>query len=107
MRKSLLILGAALLLALSGCSMVDSVVSATMDKSVAAGTDTWGGGFEGSVAQLEQPVPSISGWFGRRRTWYVSIKTPETGYAAAEVVKASHAPITVSASATGAEVSDK
>ncbi len=88
-----------------GCSLADSLASATMEKSVAIGADTWGGGFEATLAQLEQPVPSISGWFGRRRTWYVSIRTPETGAAAAEVVRAGNAPLAVSAGATGATVS--
>lgn len=92
---------AAAVLPLAGCTAVEAITEATREKSVAAGADTWGGGLELSVATPEQPFPNLSGWFGRRRVWYVSVKDRETGEAAAEVVKAGHSGLKVEATAAG------
>ena len=73
---------------LSGCAAVDSLTDATKDKSIAAGSDTWGGGADISAVSAESPVPNLSAWFGRRKVWYVSVKDKSTGEAAAKVVKA-------------------
>lgn len=86
---------------LSGCAAVDSLTAATKDKSIAAGSDTWGGGADISAVSAESPVPSLSAWFGRRKVWYVSVKDKSTGEAAAKVVKASNSSLDVSAGATG------
>lgn len=68
----------------------DKVTDATKLKTLAAGSDTWGGGAEVTPASAEQPVPHMYGWFGRRRVWYVSVKDKDTGEAAAAVVRASN-----------------
>ena len=86
---------------LSGCAAVDSLTDATKDKSIAAGSDTWGGGADISAVSAESPVPSLSAWFGRRKVWYVSVKDKSTGEAAAKVVKASNSSLDVSAGASG------
>lgn len=91
----------AALLLNSGCAAVASVTAATREKSVAVGSDTWGGGAELTLATPEQPLPTLSGWFGRRRVWYVSVKDRDTGEAAAAVVRAGHAGLSVAAGASG------
>ena len=43
----------ALMVALTGgCAAVDAVTASTRGKSVAAGSDTWGGGLEAKVAAI-------------------------------------------------------
>ena len=86
---------------LAGCTAVKSVAQATKDKTIAAGSDTWGGGADISAVSAESPVPSLSAWFGRRKVWYVSVKDKQTGEAAAKVVKASNSSLDVSAGASG------
>ena len=44
---------------LSGCAAVDSLTDATKDKSIAAGSDTWGGGADISAVSAESPVPCV------------------------------------------------
>lgn len=88
-------------LLLAGCTAVKSVAQATKDKTIAAGSDTWGGGAAGSAATVENPTPTLDFWFGRRKVWYVSVKDKETGEAAAKVVKASNSSLDVSAGASG------
>ncbi|MDD3885838.1 MAG: hypothetical protein PHI35_03085 [Victivallaceae bacterium] len=87
-----------------GCSMVRDFTEATREKSLAVGSDTWGGGCELAVIGTEQPLPGLSGWFGRRRVWYVSIHDAATGEAAAQVVRAGNFDLSVSAGATGVTV---
>lgn len=96
-----LILAAAVLLLVSGCTMVDSVTDATKAKTVAAGSDTWGGGGCLAAATAENPVPSIDFWFGRRKAWYISVKDKDTGDAAAKIVKASNSSLEVKAGTDG------
>ena len=93
-----LILAAAVV---SGCTMVDSVTDATKAKTVAAGSDTWGGGGCLAAATAENPVPSIDFWFGRRKAWYISVKDKDTGDAAAKIVKASNSSLEVKAGTDG------
>lgn len=88
-----------------GCTAFKTLAAATRDKSVAAGSDTWGGGFEAKTASVETPVPSVEGWFGRRRVWYVSVKDAATGRAAAEAVKAGNSPVSLDAGASGVTLS--
>jgi len=86
-------------------SLVKSVLDSTRDKSIAAGSDTWGGGGEATMAEISgSPFPTLSGWFGRRRVWYVSIKTPAQGRAAAEVVKASNTSVSAGVTTSGITV---
>ncbi len=99
-RLAIIAAGAALL-AITGCSAFQSLTEATREKSVALGSDTWGGGGEATVATPEAPVPSLSFWFGRRKAWYTSIKDKSTGQAAAEVVRASNTALDIKADATG------
>lgn len=88
------LLAATALIAAAGCAALEKIPEATKDKTVAVGSDTWGGGIDATVASPESPVPSLSGWFGRRKVWYVSVKDAQTGKAAAEVVKASNSSLT-------------
>lgn len=100
--------GALLLAALffSGCAAVESITASTREKTLAAGSDTWGGGGEVSTATADNPVPSASFWFGRRKAWYVSVKNASTGHAAAEIVRASNTALSVSAGADGLTASN-
>ena len=92
----------ALMVALTGgCAAVDAVTASTREKSVAAGSDTWGGGLEAKVATVDCPVPGFECWFGRRKVWYASVRDRATGQAAAEIVRASNSPLSVSADANG------
>ncbi len=92
----------ALMVALTGgCAAVDAVTASTREKSVAAGSDTWGGGLEAKVATVDCPVPGFECWFGRRKVWYASVRDRTTGQAAAEIVRASNSPLSISAGAGG------
>ncbi|UKI30468.1 MAG: hypothetical protein L6W00_21320 [Lentisphaeria bacterium] len=92
----------ALMVALTGgCAAVDAVTASTREKSVAAGSDTWGGGLEAKVATVDCPVPGFECWFGRRKVWYASVRDRATGQAAAEIVRASNSPLSISAGAGG------
>lgn len=93
-RIGMLLLLALAAASLTGCAALEKIPEATKDKTVALGSDTWGGGMDATVASPESPVPSLSGWFGRRKVWYVSVKDKDTGTAAAEVVKASNSSLT-------------
>ena len=84
-----------------GCAAVDAVTASTREKSVAAGSDTWGGGLEAKVATVDCPVPGFECWFGRRKVWYASVRDRATGQAAAEIVRASNSPLSISAGAGG------
>ena len=86
---------------LTGCSAVESITTATAGKSLAAGSDTWGGGLEAKVATVECPVPGFELWFGRRKVWYTSIRDQKSGGAVAEVVRASNSPLELSADSSG------
>ena len=97
----------ALILALTGCAAVEAVTDATREKTIAAGSDTWGGGMEAKTASADCPVPGFEGWFGRRRVWYVSVHDAKTGQAAAEVVRASNSAVTVKAAADGVTVAQE
>ena len=79
----------ALLLTLfeGGCAAVDAVTASTREKSIAAGSDTWGGGVEAKTATADCPVPGVECWFGRRKVWYTSVHDRATGLAAAEIVR--------------------
>ncbi len=101
------ILGIIALTALNGCALAETVTGATRSKTIAAGSDTWGGGMEAKTASADCPVPGFEGWFGRRCVWYVSVKDPESGNAAAEIVKASNSAIAVSASPAGIGIEQK
>ena len=90
-----------LLPALTGCAMVEAVTDSTREKSIAAGSDTWGGGVEAKTATADCPVPGFECWFGRRKVWYASVRDRATGQAAAEIVRASNSPLSVSADANG------
>ena len=92
----------ALMVALTGgCAAVDAVTASTREKSVAAGSDTWGGGLEAKVATVDCPVPGFECRFGRRKVWYASVRDRATGQAAAEIVRASNSPLSISAGAGG------
>lgn len=101
--SALLALLAALVLlpALTGCEAVTAVTESTREKSIAAGSDTWGGGVEAKTATADCPVPGFECWFGRRKVWYASVRDRATGQAAAEIVRASNSPLSVSADADG------
>lgn len=105
-KLGMLLLFFCLLVLVPGCSAVNSITGATKEKTLAAGSDTWGGGAEISVATLETPVPSFSFWFGRRRAWYSSVKDKDTGEAAARIVTASHSPLSVNAGTDGMSVNN-
>lgn len=100
---ALLALLAALVLlpALTGCAMVEAVTDSTREKSIAAGSDTWGGGVEAKTATADCPVPGFECWFGRRKVWYASVRDRATGQAAAEIVQASNSPLSVTAASDG------
>ena len=100
---ALLALLAALVLlpALTGCAMVEAVTDSTREKSIAAGSDTWGGGVEAKTATADCPVPGVECWFGRRKVWYTSVHDRATGLAAAEIVRASNSPLSLSAGTGG------
>ena len=100
---ALLALLAALVLlpALTGCAMVEAVTDSTREKSIAAGSDTWGGGVEAKTATADCPVPGFECWFGRRKVWYASVRDRATGQAAAEIVRASNSPLSVTAADDG------
>ena len=91
----------ALLIGVTGCSMIEAVTAATREKSLALGSDTWGGGGEVTAAAAEQPVPTGSFWFGRRKMWYISVKDKESGSVLPETVQASNSSLTVDVSASG------
>ena len=93
----------ALLLTLfeGGCAAVDAVTASTREKSIAAGSDTWGGGVEAKTATAYCPVPGVECWFGRRKVWYTSVHDRATGLAAAEIVRASNSPLSLSAGTGG------
>ena len=93
----------ALLLTLwgGGCAAVDAVTASTREKSIAAGSDTWGGGVEAKTATADCPVPGFECWFGRRKVWYASVRDRATGQAAADIVRASNSPLSVTADADG------
>ena len=97
------VLGAALVLLsmLTGCEVVNAVTASTREKSVAAGSDTWGGGMEAKIATADCPVPGVECWFGRRKVWYTSVRDRATGMAAAEIVRASNSPLSLSAGTGG------
>ena len=97
----LALLAALVLPALTGCAMVEAVTDSTREKSIAAGSDTWGGGVEAKTATADCPVPGFECWFGRRKVWYASVRDRATGQAAAEIVRASNSPLSVSADADG------
>ena len=97
----LALLAALLLPVLTGCAMVEAVTDSTKEKSIAAGSDTWGGGVEAKTATADCPVPGFECWFGRRKVWYASVRDRATGQAAAEIVRASNSPLSVSADADG------
>lgn len=97
----LALLAALLLPVLTGCAMVEAVTNSTREKSIAAGSDTWGGGVEAKTATADCPVPGFECWFGRRKVWYASVRDRATGQAAAEIVRASNSPLSVSADADG------
>lgn len=97
----LALLAALLLPALTGCAMVEAVTDSTKEKSIAAGSDTWGGGVEAKTATADCPVPGFECWFGRRKVWYASVRDRATGQAAAEIVRASNSPLSVTAAADG------
>ncbi len=97
----LALLAALLLPVLTGCAMVEAVTDSTKEKSIAAGSDTWGGGVEAKTATADYPVPGFECWFGRRKVWYASVRDRATGQAAAEIVRASNSPLSVSADADG------
>ena len=101
--SALLALLAALVLlpALTGCEAVTAVTESTREKSIAAGSDTWGGGMEAKAATVDCPVPGFECWFGRRRVWYASVKDAKSGKSAAEIVRASNSPLSVTAAADG------
>lgn len=107
MKKVCFLWAVSALLTLTGCEAVDSVVSATREKTLAVGCDTWGGGVDMSLAEAEQPVPSLSGWFGRRRVWYISVKDEKSGDAAARIVKAGLSSVELSAAASGVTLSER
>ena len=90
-----------LLPALTGCAMVEAVTDSTREKSIAAGSDTWGGGVEAKTATVDCPVPGFECWFGRRKVWYASVRDRATGQAAAEIVRASNSPLSLSAGTGG------
>lgn len=90
-----------LLPALTGCAMVEAVTDSTREKSIAAGSDTWGGGVEAKTATADCPVPGFECWFGRRKVWYASVRDRATGQAAAEIVRASNSPLSVTADGDG------
>ena len=97
------VLGAALVLlpVLTGCEAVNAVTASTREKSIAAGSDTWGGGVEAKTATADCPVPGVECWFGRRKVWYTSVHDRATGLAAAEIVRASNSPLSLSAGTGG------
>ena len=97
----LALLAALVLPALTGCEAVEAVTNSTREKSIAAGSDTWGGGVEAKTATADCPVPGFECWFGRRKVWYASVRDRATGQAAAEIVRASNSPLSVSADADG------
>lgn len=97
----LALLAALLLPTLTGCEAVKSVTDSTKEKSIAAGSDTWGGGMEAKAATVDCPVPGFECWFGRRKVWYASVKDAKSGKSAAEIVRASNSPLSVSADADG------
>ena len=97
----LALLAALLLPVLTGCAMVEAVTDSTKEKSIAAGSDTWGGGVEAKTATADCPVPGFECWFGRRKVWYASVKDEASGKAAAKIVRASNSPLSVSADADG------
>ncbi len=97
----LALLAALLLPVLTGCAMVEAVTDSTKEKSIAAGSDTWGGGVEAKTATADCPVPGFECWFGRRKVWYASVRDRATGQAAAEIVRASNSPLSVTAAADG------
>lgn len=97
----LALLAALVLPALTGCAMVEAVTDSTREKSIAAGSDTWGGGVEAKTATADCPVPGFECWFGRRKVWYASVRDRATGQAAAEIVRASNSPLSVTADGDG------
>lgn len=97
----LALLAALLLPALTGCEAVEAVTNSTREKSVAAGSDTWGGGVEAKTATADCPVLGFECWFGRRKVWYASVRDRATGQAAAEIVRASNSPLSVTADGDG------
>ena len=97
----LALMAALVLLVLTGCAMVEAVTDSTREKSIAAGSDTWGGGVEAKTATADCPVPGFECWFGRRKVWYTSVHDRATGLAAAEIVRASNSPLSLSAGTGG------
>lgn len=98
----------ALLLVLTGgCEAVSAVTASTREKSIAAGSDTWGGGLEAKTATADCPVPGFECWFGRRKVWYTSVRDRATGTAAAEIVRASNSPLSLAAAADGLTVENR
>lgn len=85
----------------SGCSAINAAADGLKDKNIAMGSDTWGGEVVASFVSAESPLPNLSIWFGRRKTWYTSIKDGNDVKVIPEIVKASNTPLNVTAGAAG------
>ena len=96
-----------LLVLTGGCEAVSAVTASTRGKSIAAGSDTWGGGLEAKTATADCPVPGFECWFGRRKVWYASVRDRATGTAAAEIVRASNSSLSLAAAADGLTVENR
>lgn len=86
---------------MSGCSALNTAANGVKDKNIAMGSDTWGGEVVASFVSAESPLPNLSIWFGRRKTWYTSIKDGNDVKVIPEIVKASNTPLNVTAGAAG------
>jgi hypothetical protein len=87
----------------SGCAALTGLSESVKNKNIAIGRDLWGGDVQMTMISEENPCPTINLWFGRSRTWYVSLKDhPEI---IPSIVEKSNSAIEVKASATGVSMS--
>ena len=87
-----------------GCQALNTLAESAKNKNIAAGSDTWGGSFEGSFIGTAETAPlSFNGWFGRRRVWYAS--TRDDSKILPEIVKASNSSLGITAGPSGIGVS--
>lgn len=91
------------MIALSGCTALETVATNNKDKAVTISNETWGGKLVAEMVSIGSSVlPNITLCFGKTNTYYSAIpkdSSPELIKAEAEKLKASNSAI--SANATG------
>lgn len=88
------IIAAVLISLLSGCTAMNNLSESVKNKNIAAGSDTWGGNIIFSLMDAAVPLPNITLWIGRRKVWYVSLKSDNIQQLPG-IIKSSNAPIKV------------